>query len=319
MTATLADELRTAAASAVFSFPLTPFGPDGELDRDALERHLRHQVSWSPAALFPACGAGEFSALDEDEYRTVVATAVDAAEGRRVIAGAGYGWRQALRFASIAADAGADALLLMPHYLVEAPQAGLVAQISEFARRSPLPFIVYQRGATKLTLESVRTLAELPQVIGFKDGYGDLDLLTRLRTSGPEHWVYFNGTPTAEIQASAYGSIGIDAYSSAVHCFMPELAQAFHSAFAQDRRDDMGRYLREFYVPLCELRDLVPGYAVALLKAAARLRGNELGEVRAPLVPVLPEHLDRLSAIVDTGLQLVGASRRPGAPASASG
>lgn len=59
------------------------------------------------------------------------------------------------------------------------------------------------------------------------------------------------------------------------------------------------------------LRDRVPGYAVSLVKAAARLRGLPLGPVRAPLTDPGPADLADLERILDTGLNLVGADRRP--------
>lgn len=70
----------------------------------------------------------------------------------------------------------------------------------------------------------------------------------------------------------------------------------------------MERLLRDFYVPLVELRDRVPGYAVSLVKAAARLRGRPVGPVRAPLTEPSPADLADLGALLETGLDLVGAT-----------
>jgi 5-dehydro-4-deoxyglucarate dehydratase len=117
------ERLRDGMAQDVLSFPLTSFHADGSLDLDGFRTYLAGQLVTNPGALFPACGTGEFSALDEDEYGQVVAAAVEVAAGRvPVIAGTGYGYAQALRFAHIAEDAGADALLVLPHYLNKAPR-----------------------------------------------------------------------------------------------------------------------------------------------------------------------------------------------------
>lgn len=69
----------------------------------------------------------------------------------------------------------------------------------------------------------------------------------------------------------------------------------------------MTKLLRDFYVPLVELRDRVPGYAVSLVKAAARLRGLPVGRVRAPLTDPGPEDLAVLAKVLDDGLNVVGA------------
>ncbi|WP_241757606.1 5-dehydro-4-deoxyglucarate dehydratase [Streptomyces sp. WAC00263] len=305
------QRLREGMAGGVLSFPLTSFRDDGSLDLDSYRTYLAAQVATAPGAVFPACGTGEFSALDEDEYRAVVETAVEVADGRLpVVAGIGYGWAQALRFARIAQEAGADALLVLPHYLVAAPQDGLVEQLRQIAAGTRLPLIAYQRDQVTFTAESVRRIAEIPTVIGLKDGHSDLDRLQRLTLAAPDGFLFFNGAATAEIQARAYAAIGVPAYSSAIHAFAPEIAGACFTALRDGDDAAVNKLLRDFYVPLVELRDRAPGYAVSLVKAAARLRGLPVGSVRAPLTDPGPADLADLERILDAGLNLVGADHR---------
>jgi 5-dehydro-4-deoxyglucarate dehydratase len=307
----VAERLREGMAGGVLSFPLTSFRDDGDLDPEAYRAYLATQLAAGPGAVFPACGTGEFGALDEDEYRTVVTTAVEVADGRLpVVAGVGYGWAQARRFARIAEEAGADALLVLPHYLVTAPQDGLVEQLRRLAGGTRLPLIAYQRDQVSFTVAGLRRIAEIPTVIGLKDGRSDLDRLQRLTLAAPEGFLFFNGAATAEIQARAYATVGVPAYSSAVHAFAPEIAHAFFTALTARDDDAVDELLRDFYVPLVELRDRVPGYAVSLVKAAARLRGLPVGPVRAPLTDPGPDDLAELAKVLDAGLDLVGAARR---------
>ncbi|MEU0586167.1 5-dehydro-4-deoxyglucarate dehydratase [Streptomyces sp. NPDC006132] len=307
--AAVAHRLREGMAGGVLSFPLTSFRDDGTLDPDGFRAYLADRLAASPGAVFPACGTGEFFSLDEDEYRQVVSLTVEEAAGRvPVVAGIGYGWAQAVRFARIAEDAGADALLVLPHYLVAAPQDGLVAQLEQIAARTSLPLIAYQRGQVAFTAESLQRVAALPNVIGLKDGHSDLDRLQRLTLAAPEDFLFFNGAATAEIQARAYATVGVPAYSSAVHAFAPEIAGAFFTALRDGDHGTVDKLLRGFYVPLVELRDRVPGYAVSLVKAAARLRGHAVGPVRAPLTDPSPADLAALRAVLTAGLDLVGAA-----------
>ncbi|MFJ8056164.1 5-dehydro-4-deoxyglucarate dehydratase [Streptomyces sp. NPDC096142] len=308
-TETVVRRLRDGMAGGVLSFPLTSFHDDGSLDPAGFRTHVAAQIDTAPGAVFPACGTGEFFSLDEDEYRTVVTLAVQEAAGRvPVVAGAGYGWAQAARFARIAEEAGADALLVLPHYLVAAPQDGLVAQLEQLAARTRLPLIAYQRGQVAFTASSLKRIAAIPGVIGLKDGHSDLDRLQRLTLAAPEGFLFFNGASTAEIQARAYATVGIPAYSSAVHAFAPEIANAFFTALRDDDAKTVERLLRDFYIPLVELRDRVPGYAVSLVKAAARLRGRPVGPVRAPLTDPSAADLADLTVLLATGLDLVGAA-----------
>src|SRR5690348_1296384 len=194
--------LRDGMAGGVLSFPLTSFREDGGLDLEAYRAYLTAQLDNAPGAVFPACGTGEFFSLDEDEYRAVVGATVEIADGRLpVVAGIGYGWAQALRFARIAEEAGADAALVLPHYLVAAPQEGLVEQLRRIAAGTSLPLIAYQRGQVAFTADSLRRIAGIPTVIGLKDGHSDLDRLQRLTLAAPDGFLFFNGASTAEIQA----------------------------------------------------------------------------------------------------------------------
>ncbi|MGW1282906.1 5-dehydro-4-deoxyglucarate dehydratase [Streptomyces sp. NPDC002586] len=296
-------------ARGVLSFPLTAFRDDGSLDPEGFRAHVAGRLAAAPGAVFPACGTGEFFSLDEEEYRTVVKVTVEEAAGRvPVVAGTGYGWAQAARFARIAEQAGADALLVLPHYLVDAPQDGLAAQLERLAERTRLPLIAYQRGQVTYGTDVLRRIARIPNVIGVKDGHSDLDRLQRLTLAAPDGFLFFNGAATAEIQARAYATVGVPAYSSAVHAFAPEIAGAFFAALRDGQQETVDALLREFYVPFVEIRDRAPGYAVSLVKAAARLRGQRVGPVRAPLTDPAPADLADLKALLTAGLDLVGAA-----------
>lgn len=305
-------EAAVTLLDGVLFFPVTPFGASGAVDLPALRAHLKSRLAAGPGGVFVACGTGEFHALDTEEYQQVVRATVDEVAGAvPVYCGTGGPLPQAVRLAGIAEEAGADGLLLLPPYLVSSPPSGLVAYTRAVAAASDLPVIVYNRSNARFDTESAVAVARLPTVTGFKDGIGDLDRLGRivlavraaLAGSGKE-FQFFNGMPTAEVTVAAYRAIGVDLYSSAVFCFAPEISLAFYQAVTTGRTDVTDRFLAEFFHPLVELRDLVPGYAVSLVKAAVRMRGLEVGGVRAPLIDPTPEHVERLRIILDAGLAL---------------
>ncbi|MEV0232476.1 5-dehydro-4-deoxyglucarate dehydratase [Nonomuraea sp. NPDC050786] len=297
----------------VLFFPVTPFDADGDLAEPALARHVADGVAAGAGGVFTACGTGEFSALDLDEYTRVVAVSVASAAGRvPVFSGAGGPLPAARATARAAAAQGADGLLLMPPYLVSGPPAGLVRYVLEVAATVDLPVVIYQRGTARFSPSAVAELAaSVPNVVGFKDGLGDFDLLQRIiltvRSSTPKDFTFFNGLPTAELTVPAYRGLGVSLYSSAAFAFAPEIALAFYKAVTGGDEVLAQRLLTGFYLPLVELRDLVPGYAVSLVKAGVRMRGLEVGGVRAPLVDPAPEHLEALERIIANGLEIAGA------------
>jgi 5-dehydro-4-deoxyglucarate dehydratase len=306
----------------LLAFPLTPFTRDDQFAPDVFAEHISQQLAArranhdgaaQPSGWFVACGTGEFSALSLAEYRAVVRTAVDVVAGQApVFAGAGGGPQQAREFASAAADAGADGLLLLPPYLVTSTPSGLVGHNRYVAAATSLPVIVYQRANAVLDPTSALALLDIPRVVGIKDGVGDVDAISRLvatvRTSDHPRageFGFLNGLPTAELSAAAYRGIGIDSYSSATLSFAPDVALAFHRAITTGDQSTVNALLKYFYLPFAQLRNRVPGYAVALVKAGARLSGLPMGPVRPPLVEPSPEHVDRLAQIIEQGRAVV--------------
>jgi 5-dehydro-4-deoxyglucarate dehydratase len=295
--------------SGVLFFPVTPFTKTGEVDLDLLAEHVSKGVEAGPGGVFIACGTGEFHALEPEEFGRVVRSAVEVVGGRvPVYAGAGGSVTQAKFFAQSAKDAGADGLLLLPPYLVEMPQAGLVAYTREVAAVSDLPVIVYNRNNARYTEESAVAVAQIPNVIGFKDGTGDLDNVGRIvravtdaLESEAKDFLFFNGMPTAETTQQAYRAIGVPLYSSASFAFAPDLALAFYDALETGNDTLANALLREFFHPLVRLRDTVPGYAVSLVKAGVALEGIPAGPVRAPLIMPTANDVAELRAIIAAG------------------
>ncbi|WP_242432474.1 5-dehydro-4-deoxyglucarate dehydratase [Streptomyces sp. Root1310] len=310
--APLADRLRVP--SGPLFFPVTAYGPDGALDLGTYRAHVRRGVEAGAAAVFAACGTGEFHALVPEEFEACVRAAVTETAGRvPVVAGAGYGTALAVRYARLAESAGADGLLAMPPYLVVAAQEGLLRHYREVAAATALPVVVYQRDNAVFTPETVVALARTEGIIGLKDGLGDLDLMQRtvsaVRTEAPGDFLYFNGLPTAEQTQLAYRALGVTLYSSAVFCFAPEIALAFHRALTTGDDTAVHRLLDGFYRPFVELRAQGRGYAVSLVKAGVRLRGLDVGEVRPPLHEPSEDHVKQLAQVIERGYALLEEDR----------
>jgi 5-dehydro-4-deoxyglucarate dehydratase len=304
--ARLADRL-----DGLLFFPVTPFGPDGGVDLDTYRLHLKARLEFGPAAIFAACGTGEFVSLGPDEYAGIVRVAVEEAAGRvPVISGTGYGTALATVYAEAAADAGADGLLVLPPYLADGGQAGLLAHYRALADRSRLDLILYQRDTAVLAPATVAELAGHPRIVGFKDGRGDLDQMRRIvgavrQRHGANALVYFNGLPTAEMTQLPYRAAGVPYYSSAVFCFAPDLAMAFYRAYRTGDDPTCERLLDGFFRPYVDLRAERPGYAVSLVKAGVRLEGLDVGPVRAPLTEPSAEHVARLAELIAAGRELI--------------
>jgi len=293
----------------VLFFPVTPFNETGAVDLDLLSRHIAKGVDAGPGGIFIACGTGEFHALEPQEFGDVVRTAVETVAGRvPVYAGAGGSIAQAKLFAKAAKANGADGLLLLPPYLVEVPAAGLIDYTRAVAAATDLPVIVYNRNNARYTEASAIEVAKIPNVIGFKDGSGDLDQVARIVRAVTENlkaegkdFLFFNGLPTAETTQQAYRAIGVPLYSSATFAFAPDLALAFYNALESGNDALVDALSTAFFHPLVRLRATVPGYAVSLVKAGVAMEGIPAGPVRPPLIMPSSADLTKLQSIIAAG------------------
>ena len=295
----------------VLFFPVTPFDDQSRVVPELITEQIRSRLEHGPGGIFAACGTGEFHSLSVAEVSQVVAATVAATGGQvPVISGAGGPLGHAIDCARAAQEAGADGLLLLPPYLVNAPIGGLINYVETVAAATELPVIVYHRANAKFTAAAMARLAANPKVIGFKDGIGDLAEAQRIvlavNAAGRTDFQFFNGLLTAELSQAAYRAVGVPLYSSAVFAMAPKIATAFYSALAEGDEPRRLELLAGFYERLVALRDRVPGYAVSLIKAGVVAGGLPVGGVRPPLVDPTAEDLARLKEILTHGHELVG-------------
>jgi len=188
---------------------------------------------------------------------------------------------------------------LLPHYLTEAGQEGLIAHVEAVCKSVKFGVIVYNRNVCKLTPESLAILADrCPNLIGFKDGVGDIETMSSIYMHMGDRFAYLGGLPTAEVYAGAYKALGTPVYSSAVFNFIPKTAMDFYHAVAKDDLATQHHLLREFFMPYLKIRNKTQGYAVSIVKAGAKLVGHDAGPVRAPLTDLKPSEMEELDALI---------------------
>ncbi len=217
-----------------------------------------------------------------------------------ILAGAGGPTRASIAYAQEAERVGAQGVLLLPHYLTEASQDGLAAHVEAVCKSVKFGVIVYNRGACRLQADMLARLADrCPNLIGFKDGIGDIELMVSIRQAMGERFAYLGGLPTAEVYAAAYKALGVPVYSSAVFNFIPKTAVQFYEAVKCDDRATQSRLLDEFFLPYLAIRNRRAGYAVSIVKAGATIVGHPGGPVRPPLTDLTGEEVEQLRALID--------------------
>jgi 5-dehydro-4-deoxyglucarate dehydratase len=293
-------EVATRIGSGLLSFPVTPFSPDLTFDEHRYRDNLAWLANYNVAGLFAAGGTGEFFSLSLVEVVRVASAAVAEIGGKvPVLAGAGYGTAIACEMAQAAEKAGVDGILLLPPYLVKSTQAGLAAHVEAVCRSTRLGVIVYNRDNAVVQPDTLARLCERsPNLVGYKDGIGDIELMTRVRSALGDRLTYIGGLPTAETFALPYLEMGVETYSSAVFNFVPDFSLAFYDAVRRRDRAAIAEGLRDFILPLIEIRNRTPGYAISIIKAGMKVIGRDSGPVRPPLTDLSPDEMEALSVLV---------------------
>jgi 5-dehydro-4-deoxyglucarate dehydratase len=295
------QELKSILSHGLLSFPVTDFNAQGDFHRAGYIKRLEWLAPYGASALFAAGGTGEFFSLTGDEYSEIIKTAVDTCETSvPILAGIGGPTRQAIQMAQEAERLGAKGLLLLPHYLTEASQDGVALHVEAVCKSVKIGVVVYNRNVCRLTPSLLEQLAErCPNLIGYKDGLGDIELMVSIRRRLGDRFSYLGGLPTAEVYAAAYKALGVPVYSSAVFNFLPKMAMDFYHAIAKDDHETVGKLIDDFFLPYLDIRNRKHGYAVSIVKAGAKLAGYDAGPVRAPLTDLTSDEVDMLAALMD--------------------
>jgi len=273
----------------------TPFDPSGSPDVGTLAELVRWQVRSGIQGLVPCGTTGEGATLTPDESARVVQTVVEAAEGKvPVIAGCGSNdTRRTLEAARRAAQAGADALLVVTPYYNKPNRSGMLAHFRAVAETAERPVIVYNvpgRTGQNLGAELTLRLAEIPGIVGVKEASGNLEQIAQIIAARPSGFAVFSGD---DVLALATVAIGAEGLISVVSNEAPaEMAAMISAALEGDLR--RAREIHYRLLPLMRA-NFVETNPVPV-KTALGLLGRCSETVRAPLGPPEPATRENLRA-----------------------
>jgi len=289
----------------------TPVESDGRgVDEATLREFTRTLVDGGIHGLFPGSSIGEFPSLTDDEIRTVIETVVEAAgEQTTVIAGCcdtSVGDVRALVRA--AADAGADAAVVVTPYYLATTQQGLVRFFERVAADSPLPLLLYNIPSltgNELAVETVATLSEVESIVGLKDTSGDLVYQHDVIQSTPSSFAVFSGATASAAASLDLGADGLIAGPANV--FPSELA-ALYEAHARGDRATVAELVGDVVLPTISAYERIP--TAAAIKYLVTLDRLALGDPLPPLAPLSAGERDRLERRYRTVAERIEATAR---------
>ena len=281
--------------SGLYAALVTPFDADDEVDAGALRLLVRHCLDAGVEGLCPLGGTGEPLSLTMDEARLVIDTTVAAADGRPVLVGALRPVpAENVALARHAAAAGADAVMLIPPYFVQAKPRQAPDAVAAQAGAIDLPAVLFNspgRAGLTLTADHVLALVErVPTLVGIKDATADMVLLTDLIRQAPDRFAVLQGLDELYMPSLALGADGA-VLSGA--CLVPEELALIGAAIDADDLDQ-ARALQLGLMPVFHAMYAEPNPGP--LKHALAGIGIDCGSTRPPLPPVGAETAAALDA-----------------------
>ncbi|MEL6279279.1 MAG: 4-hydroxy-tetrahydrodipicolinate synthase [Pseudomonadota bacterium] len=265
---------------------VTPF-KDGSVDKPALKSLVEWHIAEGTHGIVPVGTTGESPTLSHDEHEEVVAETIEAAGGRiPIIAGTGSNNTvEAIRFTQHAAQAGADAALVVVPYYNKPTQDGLYEHFRAVHDSAEIPIILYNvpgRTVADISVETVARLAKLPRIVGIKDATADLTRPSFTRLEAGADFIQLSGEDGTALGFNAHGGVGAISVTANV---APRLCAEFQEAT-----------LKGDYARALELQDRLMPLHKALFaesspaptKFALSVLGKCSDEVRAPLLPATP-------------------------------
>ena len=288
------------APTGILGFPVAPLNSQGKLDEKALETNIKFLLDEGLEAIFIACGSGEFQSLNTKEYTAMLEVAISVVNGKvPVYTGVGGNLSTALEWARISEEKEADGYLILPPYLIEGEQEGLYNYLKAIIEHTSLNAIVYQRDNAILQLPTLEKLTELNQLVGLKDGHGNMELNIELTQSLGKRLSWLNGMPMAEVTMPVYAPIGFNSYSSAISNYIPHISRMFYNALLSHDHELLSELYQNVILPINDIRKQKKGYAVSLIKAGMEIIGLPVTDtVRPPIVSVDKEHYTQLERIL---------------------
>lgn len=270
---------------------VTPFAADGSLDLDKAAELADHLVTKGCDGLIISGTTGESPTTQPEEKLEVLRVVIDAVGGRaKITAGVGtYDTLESAEFARNAAAAGADGLLVVTPYYSKPPQSGLLAHFRTVADATDLPVLLYDipgRSVVPIATETIRALAEHPNIKGVKDAKGDLHAAADLiATTDLE---FLSGEDALNLPWLAIGASG---YVSVIGHLVPDRLRDMQIAV---EKGDLAtaRELTASMKPLVDAMGRLGG--VTMVKTALRILGLDVGDPRLPQVPADGAQIEEL-------------------------
>lgn len=280
-----------------YTVMVTAFDADGALDLDTQARFTDWQVREGIHGLIPLGSTGEFLSMDARERRAVAKCVIDTADGRvPVLIGAGAERTEdVIANCEMAADLGADGVMIIPPFYSTPTEDELFAHYSRIAAATDLPIMIYNNPATAnvdITPPIVARLSQIQGVDYIKESTMDVTRVRDIIELCGDRMSVFGGIMGFESFVE-----GADGWVAVGSNILPAASAKLFTLTADDQDYDAARALYRQILPVIRL---VGGHRyVSASKAALGLMGFAMGAPRSPRLPLPAGDMAELHAALE--------------------
>ena len=298
-------------AGEVITAMVTPFNEKREIDFPAVEKLAKHLVNTGSDTLLVAGTTGESPTLTHDEeFELLYAVKGTVSGSAKVIMGAGSNCtRTAINSSKKALELGADAILSVVPYYNKPNQQGMIEHFGAIAKNVDIPIILYNipgRTGVNMQPSTVAFLAkEYPNIIGLKQSFPDMDVITELKSLCPEDFAIYCGDDSLTLPMLSLGAHGV--ISVASHVVGDELKSLIHNF--KSGQIKAARNMHQKLYPLFRKLFMAPN-PVPVKAVLSRLKMIE-NFVRRPLVELNEIERAELFDVLNQVLESIGKNTKP--------
>lgn len=290
----------------VYPALITPFTKDDEVDKEGLRRLVEYAIEGGVAGIVPCGTTGESATLSHEEHKEVIDMVVDCSTVP-VIAGTGSNnTKEAVEFTKYAADAGAEACLLITPYYNKPNVKGLKEHFKRIGDSVELPLVLYnipsRTGQNVSAATMVELAAEVENIKGVKEASGDLKQVGAIIRSVTEQGLDFTvvaGDDFLTLPIMSLGGKGVISVAANIAPReMSEMVATMLKGEVEKAKEINIRLFSLFEAMFLETNPIP-------VKKAAEMMGLPAGDVRLPLGALSEENEEKLRKVLE-GLGMIG-------------
>ena len=281
---------------------VTPFNKDGSLNEDKLRELVRFHIDSGTDGLVPCATTSENPTYTWEEHFRIIELVVNEAAGNlKVVAGCGTNsTTRSIENLIKARELGADGAMVVTPYYNKPTQEGLYAHFMKLADDGGLPLMLYNvpgRTGVNMKPSTVKRLSEHENIIALKEASADLEQMSEIISLCGDKLILMSGDDSLTLPILSIGGKGV---VSVVGNIVPKDVISLISIFEEGDLEE-ARRLHFRLLPLCQAMFIETNPMP--VKEAMNILDMGVGDVRLPLVRMLPENIKKLTkALADYGL-----------------